>query len=1184
MSPKVEPAEAAEAALVWLRSRARWSNVATPVDELARRMGLDIATFDAALHPNVWGYLEPGENLIFLRKGLSTPVRRFTLAHEIGHVVLHRRGGGAALLWGDDASDGAHSFEACSGADLDPIEEPGDEALQPGQVYNARSVVEREANAFAVALLMPGDLFQATYLAMKAQTGQDASVGRVTRALARKFGVSEDAALRRLQSLLAPGRAADTPTHTPRLGDDDDQRLAARAETPALVMAGPGTGKTSTLVGRLTHLTLERGVAPENILALTFSHKAADEIRARAVAALVGSGVDREPYVSTIHHFCLDALGLYGDQIGLPSDVRLAREIELYFLVRDVMRETPLERLATPFAPDFRVRDVLQLIARAKDDLVSPNAALALAERMSESASDEAQRDAAERQLEFAVVYAAYQLRLRDQRALDFGDVIGFVAALLTDRPDIARDIVARWPHLLVDEYQDINHAMDVLLRELVAAGARLWAVGDSDQAIYRFRGADPGIVRRFRETFPSATVFVLQRNYRSHQTILDAASGFAATFSGDTTRVPLAAARTVERVERDRSVVMLASAKTDTEELTGIAEAIEARRASGRPYGEQVALLRTRKQVEQVVSGLGVRGVPTTTTTTALETPAMKRLLAVVSLLSESSGAGLIRAGRQPEHIVDRADAVTLIRESRARRTPVRDLLTRPRSLTGVSQSGQTALMRLGRWLHQMRKAQNVATGLNLYCFAFTDLGARALTDGEGSGAAALRRVLDLARAFDSWRAVVTPRLGADGASSGADWRGFAEYLRAAATFRLDVLTLPDAADTGENGAVRVMTVHSSKGLEFPVVYLPQLANRRFPLTGRGPLVGVAEASIEDEARGGGDLSEEASLFYVALTRARDELVLSYARRYGKASYTASPFLPAIEEALGADLTKMEWHDEASTAADEDVVGAARDTAADSPDTPYEIAELELYQRCPRQYAYRYVDRLWSPPTLAAIYNSTTRTASRRLAALFTSRLAEDTPAPTRDEALALARECWREALSQEWRSESDTPPAQEDALVAFYARQTQSFIERMWARLTYDGGSPGADEGVTETGRTPVTVRVGAVLVHGEVDVRESGDGLTVVAGGKSGQSSKGLGMRELFVATAAEDVRERSRASGAASRQSSPIAISDRQRARLVGQVEAAASGIAQRDFHPAPEERMCQRCPFAASCPD
>ncbi|HKS69844.1 MAG TPA: ImmA/IrrE family metallo-endopeptidase, partial [Ktedonobacterales bacterium] len=287
------PRKVAARLLEWLAEQdgaGAMTGLATPVERLAARLGLDVATF----HPSgpraaTLGWLEPDENLIYLRADLSETARRFTLAHEIGHALLHRPGGLARLIAAGTLElpevGSSTDLAACDAADFDAPPElfaGGDETLSPSQAYSARARRESEANAFASCLLLPEERLLSAYLRTRG-TG----LAHLQR-LAGDFGVSEEVLLRRLVGLLAPVPEPEAEQEAPDAPDSRDetradasasldasQRTAAETPAPALVVAGPGTGKTSTLVARVAYLVRERGVAPAHILALTFSNKAA---------------------------------------------------------------------------------------------------------------------------------------------------------------------------------------------------------------------------------------------------------------------------------------------------------------------------------------------------------------------------------------------------------------------------------------------------------------------------------------------------------------------------------------------------------------------------------------------------------------------------------------------------------------------------------------------------------------------------------------------------------------------------------------------------------------------------------------------------------------------------------------------------------------------------------------------
>src|SRR6266700_1206235 len=475
-----------------------WENDKTPVDTVVTWYGLEVATFDPDDQPQgTYGWLEPGENLIWLCRGLPETLRRFTLAHELGHAVLHR-GRGEQQQGLEPSPD-----DPCQDSDVQEAvtglveQEQFEEILGIGQVYNPRSQRELAANIFAAELMMPLERVASLYLGRQVEA----------QALTSTFGVSTSAMLNRLEGLMMGdhkgdgegGQGDDRGPHgeggaSSRKEYDEFQRAAIEAATPALIVAGPGSGKTSTLIGRAEYLICTLGVPAQHILALTFSRKAAEEMQERLQQALQGTPAqDTPPMVSTFHAFCAEPLRYYQ---------------HLQF-------------------PTFYFPDILQAISRAKDELVTPEQYRWLAQQMLEWAQDDEGVQAAEKALEVAEIYACYQAGLQRRGDTDFGGLIMLATQLLQEHPEAFREQQERYQHILVDEFQDMNRASGVLLRLLAGEQRQVWVVGDVNQAIYSFRGASPANIANFQEDYPGAAVLPLNRNYRSRPDIVNLADAF---------------------------------------------------------------------------------------------------------------------------------------------------------------------------------------------------------------------------------------------------------------------------------------------------------------------------------------------------------------------------------------------------------------------------------------------------------------------------------------------------------------------------------------------------------------------------------------------------------------------------------------------------------------------------------
>jgi superfamily I DNA/RNA helicase/Zn-dependent peptidase ImmA (M78 family) len=1219
-------AEAARLLAQLCRSDPARTPQATDVDELARQLAIDVEPFHPATRSaGTLGWLEPGENLIFLRDGLAKQTRRFTLAHEIGHFVLHREHP-ATLGPLDQLS--RDELLPCDHADLEsPLDALtlGVETLRPGQAYSARARRESEANLFAAALLLPADALLDEYLLV---TASRTYRSRRLRALCERFGVSEDVLLRRLTALLLPttgeSRAMEpTPQRDKAsalspLALDPWQLAAARSKTPALVVAGPGTGKTSTLVGRVAYLVEYGGVAPNAILALTFSNRAANEMRERVQVTLAKPPSDVEsalPTISTIHAFCGDLLRRYAPLVGLRPDFRLVSETDGYFILRGLASRLALQRYSPLAAPALHFPAILAAISRAKDELCGPEEFFAVARERSTRATSAEEQDDAERMVEIAEVYAAYQSVLAERGDADFGDLVRLSVRLLREHQDVLTDVQAAYQQVLVDEFQDINRAMGVLLSVLTGEHGPLWAVGDADQAIYRFRGASPANLANFAQEYPGANIHALRRNYRSVPAILDAAAGVASGFLNGGERAALESAR----AETAEPSVMLASGPNEEAELAGLANAIVTTQASGVSLGRQVVLCRTRRQCHKVADALRARDIPVHVSTPLLEQEEVKDVLAVVSLLGELGGAGLLRAGNLPSHPFTRADAHALLATARRLGVPPVSLLASADALSTVSElshTGRKGLQALGTILRDVGRCQSVATGLARYAFGNSDLG-RTLLDRSGADdpsararAAALAQLLARARTFEDAQQAEGTR-----ARQTADWAGFLDYLRVVSALRQETGNATDEVAVYDVEQVRVLTVHASKGLEFPVVYVPGLADRRFPLQRRGSSVSLPEEIYNGDAPSReAHLSEEACLFYVAVTRARDALVLSNADRYGKLRSQPSPFLAPLLARLGTRVKRAYWEtgvvSEAPTEQAE--VGITDDAL---PQEALRVTELETYKRCPRQYAYRYVYGLRTDEIGLATLRRTLHDTLQVLQSTFET---AHHP-PSLDDAMDLFERHWTDAIAQDRPDVSaGTPSATElsdgeprEPFSDLYHRHGQHVVERMWEQLADESAAP-ARQGSTPSARfdQPVTVRVNGQDISLTLDRVEGDVGAVASARVHSGaHPSRGstdsppqpvrivrhrLGrggsgqteLRELLYTLAAE--QSQSAAAEVYSHNLStgemhPIAPDRRKLARLHEELDEVLSGIRHRNFPARPDPNTCQNCPFLLICP-
>jgi len=1042
-----------------------WSDDKIPVDELVTWLGLYVATFSPMDYPQgTYGFIDPDEdeNLVWLCRDLPETLHRFTLAHELGHIILHchrgRRFQELVQRFSAEAEFITQTMLATiqqSMPDLSPIdpchdmdvqadmtgyldEEQFQQALGIGQSYDPRSQRELAANFFAAELLLPFERIRTLYLLERVPPER----------LVNIFGVSSAALLNRLVGLLkAPISPASqthqtpTPTHKGNLLPeevgtrfiasaysqkryDEFQQAAIQTSTPALIVAGPGSGKTSTLIGRIEYLIDTLNIQPEHILALTFSRKATQEMEDRLRQVLDGQ-TQTIPKVSTFHAFCADLLRQYASLAGLRTDFGLIDEAEGYFLLRQLASQMRLRHYQQLWSPTHYFPDIIKAISRAKDELVSPAAYTTLAQNMLEQAHDEDSQEKAEKALEIAHIYILYEEELKRRGDSDFGGLLTLTLQLFREQPDVLHAQHQKYQHILVDEFQDMNRASGVLLRELAGTEQRVWVVGDANQAIYAFRGASPANIRQFEQDFPGAHVLPLSRNYRSRPDLVAMAESFRCQRlepdedSGKNQPV---------RPTHSETYVTLASAVDEASETAGILQDIRYKHASGYAYKDMVILCRRRAQAQKISTILAQAGLPVTEQGSTLEQEHIKDILTILLLLIDPTGMGLLRIAHQPSHPFTQQDIEALLLAAREPGPNPRQLLISGEAPLTMSTEGRHALIRLSKILQTLQHTPDIWSLLTHYLFIeasyIRDLLASPENKQRNTILADYDRLLQLARHFDQQQTAHAKRQLQAVSEQNQDSpllppleeriKGFLEYLTLLVLLRQDGGNRSGNDEgNGENtDIIRVMTVHASKGLEFPIVYMPELVQQRFPFRAMPNLVYPPRGMLPEASTGeNAHETSEACLFYVGTTRARDHLILSHSDRYGKKAYKRSLYLDALEAGLPAKrVSRLHWDGTipGTTSVDNQLLYSeptpaptdaipkghtvnrvptphAINCSADASQPSEEFisamrpptlssSAIEAYQRCPRQYAYDTIYHFSGDPNAYQLFRMATR------------------------------------------------------------------------------------------------------------------------------------------------------------------------------------------------------------------
>ena len=595
-------------------------------------------------------------------------------------------------------------------------------------------------------------------------------------------------------------------------------------EGPLLILAGAGSGKTRVLTHRVAYLIDEKQVNPWNILAITFTNKAAGEMRER-VDQLVGFGAE-SIWVSTFHSTCVRILRRHIEYLGYNTNFSIYDSDDQKTLMKQVFKAMDVD------TKQFKERSVLGTISSAKDKLIGPD------EFLLNAGQDFRQRGIGE-------IYKEYQKRLRKNNALDFDDLIVKTVELFQNNSEILNYYQERFKYIMVDEYQDTNLAQFKLISLLASKYRNLCVVGDDDQSIYRFRGADIGNILSFEETFPGAKVIKLEQNYRSTQNILNAANGVIRHNRGRKDK-------TLWTANGEGELIRFKQFVTAREEADFVAREI---RDSVYAYQDQAVLYRTNAQSRLLEERCIFYNVPYRLVggVNFYQRKEIKDILAYLKTIANGvDDLSVLRIINVPKRGIGATTMGKVTIFASEHGMSLYDALREARQIPGIGKAAE----KIGTFIGQMESfraraqsedytIQDLIEGIMDETGYQQDLEA----EGEVESQTRLENIEELVNKAVSYEE--------DSEHSTLD-----EFLEQVALVA-DI----DNMDESEN-RVTLMTLHSAKGLEFPKVYLVGLEDGLFP---------SMMSIISDDKT---DMEEERRLCYVGITRAKNELVITSARQ----------------------------------------------------------------------------------------------------------------------------------------------------------------------------------------------------------------------------------------------------------------------------------------------------------------
>lgn len=759
--------------------------------------------------------------------------------------------------------------------------------------------------------------------------------------------------------------------------NSSQDRAVKHRQGPLLVVAGAGTGKTTVLVNRLADILDSEKLSSDRVLLLTFTEKAAQEMEERADRLLPYGYLDL--WINTFHSFCERLLREHALDIGLPADFRVLSSTEQWMLVKKNLVLFPLDYYRPLGNPTKFIAELLKHFSRLKDENISAAEYLEYAERAGsgvEAATadkkenedpdeDEESEDVMEtgRLRELAGAYEVYNRLLLENSWLDFGDLIIYALKLLRERPNILKYYREKFVYTMVDEFQDTNWAQYELVKLLAAPKHNLMVVGDDDQAIYRFRGASLANIMQFKDDFPQAEEIVLTENYRSRQDILDISHRFIKNNNPnrleDKLKIDKALLAKGEAANQGQAPAFLLLERQE-DELSFVADKIleiynrDQNTEAAATWSDFAILARSNDTAALFVKELSRRGIPNQFVSLRglYYKPIILDCLAYLRLLDNyHESPALFRVLNIEPFRVSHGDIINLNRFARRKAWSLFETLQKIEMVPDLSPEATPAVHRLLALVknHSALVGQTLPSRL---FFKFV----------EESG---ILKGLDIDADQETFSYLNQFYQKMKRLEENAPDVRLADFMEA---MNLEL----EAGDSGalrldfvDAETVKVMTTHAAKGLEFPYVFVVNLADKKFPTINRSEKIPLPEGLVKEILVDSKDahLEEERRLFYVALTRAKRELFITSAKDYGGAR--AKKTSRFIEEAGLIPITAE------GTAGNNELL---RDLAAEGAQflqeelrpeqlpKRFSFSQLAAYDNCPLQYKYAFILKIPAP------------------------------------------------------------------------------------------------------------------------------------------------------------------------------------------------------------------------------
>lgn len=797
-----------------------------------------------------------------------------------------------------------------------------------------------------------------------------------------------------------------------RILNHEQEQAVKHGDGPLLIIAGAGTGKTTVVTERIKYLISSGRAKPDEILALTFTEKASHEMEERVETALP-YGLP-QMYISTFHSFCDRILRAESLNIGFDPGFKLMSEAETVQFFRKHLFEFSLTYFRPLGNPNKFISGLIAHFSRLKDEDVTPGDyekwvknRFGSAKPKTKSRSrktpaggtgisqygsgDSSDLDEAIKFSELSGAYRLYEsLKIRDGVA-DYSDLISNTLRIFRTRTAVLEKYRKQFKYVLVDEFQDTNYAQNELAIILSGKAGNLTAVGDDDQAIYRWRGAAVSNIIHFRSRFPGVKIIVLTKNYRSTKSILDRSYELIKNNNPDRLEVMTGIDKKLESMRRiSGSDVEMIFADRVENEADAVATKIKSIKENTQKiddvayqWSDFAVLVRANNHAEPFIRALVRKGMPYQFLGPGqlFRQPEVKDLIAYLKILYDFSDSIAVYRVLCMDwlKIVPRDISLLL---SHAKKFGI-SLFEACETASGVSKkdndgvvsnpvisaSGKDGIRNFVQTVYKhMDLIKKESAGQILYYFLVETGMLQELTNY--SSVREERVAVNIARFFDKLKSYESDH---DDASVYAvvDWIEL--------SMALGESPLASDSDWTANNAVNILTVHSAKGLEFPVVFMVNLVSARFPTTEKHEQIPIPDELVKEELPAGDfHVQEERRLFYVGMTRARDRLIFTAAKYYGegKREKNVSQFIPEtlpdmdlasiteVKKETKIQLNLLDWN---KTQPEPEISRQEKIRV-----TYISYSQLDTYKTCPLQYKYRYIMKIPVPPSAALTFGDT--------------------------------------------------------------------------------------------------------------------------------------------------------------------------------------------------------------------